>query len=60
MLESIPFYPLAAVLFLGAGLLFALQMARHLRVFAAQPVKLDKKVVLELVEMNDEDLEKEL
>jgi len=34
--------------------------ARHLRVFAAQPVKLDKKVVLQLVEMNDEDLEKEL
>jgi len=34
--------------------------ARHLRVFAAEPVKLDKKVVLELVEMNDDDLEKEL
>jgi Fe-S oxidoreductase len=37
--ELIPFYPLAAVVFLGAGALFALQMARHLRVFAtARPV----------------------
>ena len=32
--ELIPLYPLAAVVFLGAGALFALQMARHLRVFA--------------------------
>jgi Fe-S oxidoreductase len=37
--ELIPLYPLAAVVFLGAGALFALQMARHLRVFAtARPV----------------------
>ena len=35
MIESIPLYPLAAVVFLGAGVLFVLQMARHLRVFAA-------------------------
>ena len=35
MTESIPLYPLAAVVFLTAALLFALQMARHLRVFAA-------------------------
>ena len=34
MTELIPLYPLAAVVFLGAGALFALQMARHLRVFA--------------------------
>ena len=34
MLESIPLYPLAPALFLTAGLFFALQMARHLRVFA--------------------------
>ncbi|MFV2063064.1 MAG: (Fe-S)-binding protein [Chloroflexota bacterium] len=34
MIEAIPLYPLAAVVFLGAGLLFVLQMARHLRVFA--------------------------
>ena len=39
MPELIPQYPLAAVVFLGAGALFALQMARHLRVFAtARPV----------------------
>jgi len=30
----VPLYPLAAVIFVGAGVLFALQMARHLRVFA--------------------------
>ncbi|MFV2064465.1 MAG: hypothetical protein ACC726_13295, partial [Chloroflexota bacterium] len=35
MIEAVPLYPFAAVVFLGAGLLFALQMARHLRVFAA-------------------------
>jgi hypothetical protein len=29
--------------------------ARHLRVFAAEPVKLEKKMVLELVEMGAED-----
>ena len=34
MIEAIPLYPLAAVVFLGAGVLFVLQMARHLRVFA--------------------------
>jgi Fe-S oxidoreductase len=34
VIEAIPLYPLAPLLFLGAGLLFALQMARHLRVFA--------------------------
>jgi Fe-S oxidoreductase len=39
VIEVIPLYPLAAVVFLGAGALFALQMARHLRVFAtARPV----------------------
>ena len=32
--ELIPLYPLAPLVFLGAGALFALQMARHLRVFA--------------------------
>jgi Fe-S oxidoreductase len=37
--EALPLYPLAAVVFLAAGALFALQMARHLRVFAtARPV----------------------
>jgi Fe-S oxidoreductase len=33
--EAVPLYPLAAALFLVATLLFLLQMARHLRVFAA-------------------------
>jgi Fe-S oxidoreductase len=38
VIETVPLYPLAAVVFLGAGVLFLLQMARHLRVFAtAQP-----------------------
>ena len=38
MLEHIPFYPLAPLLFLIAAVVFALQMARHLRVFArSQP-----------------------
>ena len=38
LLEHIPLYPLAPLLFLIAVTLFALQMARHLRVFAvAQP-----------------------
>jgi Fe-S oxidoreductase len=35
MLEQVPLYPLAPVIFLVAAGLFALQMARHLRVFAA-------------------------
>lgn len=35
MYETIPLYPLAAVVFVGAGVLFGLQMARHLRIFAA-------------------------
>jgi Fe-S oxidoreductase len=36
--EQVPFYPLAPVLFAGAAILFLLQMARHLRLFAvAQP-----------------------
>jgi Fe-S oxidoreductase len=34
VIDAIPLYPLAAVVFLGAGLLFLLQMGRHLRVFA--------------------------
>ena len=35
MNDIIPLYPLAAVIFLAAAAIFALQMARHLRVFAA-------------------------
>ena len=35
MLEQVPLYPLAPLVFLVAAALFALQMARHLRVFAA-------------------------
>src|SRR5918999_1341898 len=39
MFERVPLYPLAPVLFTLAALLFGLQMARHLRIFAAaQPV----------------------
>jgi Fe-S oxidoreductase len=39
VIELIPLYPLAAVVFIGSGALFALQMARHLRIFAtARPV----------------------
>jgi Fe-S oxidoreductase len=39
MFERVPLYPLAPVVFLVAALLFGLQMARHLRVFAtARPV----------------------
>ena len=34
MTEQIPFYPLAPVLFVGAVVVFALLMARHLQVFA--------------------------
>ena len=34
LLGRVPLYPLAPVLFLVAATLFALQMARHLRVFA--------------------------
>jgi Fe-S oxidoreductase len=34
VLEAIPLYPLAPLVLLGAAALFALQMARHLRVFA--------------------------
>jgi Fe-S oxidoreductase len=38
MLEEVPFYPLAPILFGIAALVFVLEMARHLRVFAvAQP-----------------------
>lgn len=38
MLEQVPLYPLAPLVFLGAAALFLLQMGRHLRVFqAAQP-----------------------
>ncbi|MFN8620588.1 MAG: (Fe-S)-binding protein [Chloroflexota bacterium] len=38
MLEQVPLYPLAPVLFVVAAALFALQVGRHLRVFAtAQP-----------------------
>src|SRR5438093_12192294 len=33
--EHVPFYPLVFALFWGAALVFALAMARHLRVFAA-------------------------
>jgi Fe-S oxidoreductase len=33
--EHVPFYPLVFALFWGAALLFALAMARHLRIFAA-------------------------
>jgi heterodisulfide reductase subunit C len=35
MLDQVPLYPLAPVVFLVAAALFILQMARHLRVFAA-------------------------
>ncbi len=39
MLQQVPLYPLAPVLFAVSAVIFALQMARHLRVFAtAQPV----------------------
>ncbi|MBA3851133.1 MAG: (Fe-S)-binding protein [Chloroflexi bacterium] len=39
LLEQIPLYPLAPLLFAAATALFLLQMARHLRIFAAaQPV----------------------
>ena len=34
MIEHVPLYPLAPLLFLAAVAVFALQMARHLRVFA--------------------------
>src|SRR5262245_12880909 len=34
MVETVPLYPLAPLVFLVAGLLFVLQMARHLRVFS--------------------------
>jgi Fe-S oxidoreductase len=41
MLEEVPLYPLAPVVFAAAAVVFALQMARHLRIFAAaQPVAL--------------------
>src|SRR5262245_45676503 len=33
--EHVPFYPLVFVVFWGAAALFALAMARHLRIFAA-------------------------
>ena len=33
--DHVPYYPLVFALFWGAALLFALAMARHLRVFAA-------------------------
>ncbi len=35
MVEQVPLYPLAPLIFMVAAALFALQMARHLRVFAA-------------------------
>jgi Fe-S oxidoreductase len=35
MLETVPFYPVVPLVFVVATALFALQMARHLRVFAA-------------------------
>ena len=35
--ETVPLYPLAPLVFLAAAVLFALQMARHLRVFAVAP-----------------------
>ncbi|MDQ3937934.1 MAG: 4Fe-4S dicluster domain-containing protein, partial [Chloroflexota bacterium] len=35
MIEQVPLYPLAPALFAVAALLFVLQMARHLRIFAA-------------------------
>jgi len=35
LLERVPLYPLVPVVFLVAAALFALQMARHLRIFAA-------------------------
>ena len=35
MTSEVPFYPLAPLVFLAAIVVFALQMARHLRVFAA-------------------------
>jgi Fe-S oxidoreductase len=39
VIEQVPLYPLAPLLFWAAALLFVLQMARHLRVFErAQPV----------------------
>src|SRR5918997_3370877 len=39
MFERVPLYPLAPVVFLVAAIVFGLQMARHLRVFArARPV----------------------
>ncbi|MDQ3870407.1 MAG: heterodisulfide reductase-related iron-sulfur binding cluster [Chloroflexota bacterium] len=39
MVQQVPFYPLAPVVFAIAAVVFALQIARHLRVFAAaQPV----------------------
>ncbi|MFI5291532.1 MAG: (Fe-S)-binding protein [Candidatus Limnocylindrales bacterium] len=38
MLEEVPFYPLAPIVFAIAAVVFVLEMARHLRVFAvAQP-----------------------
>jgi Fe-S oxidoreductase len=38
MLEQVPLYPLAPILFFAAAIVFMLEMARHLRVFAvAQP-----------------------
>ena len=33
--EDVPFYPLVFPLFWGAAIVFVLEMARHLRVFAA-------------------------
>jgi Fe-S oxidoreductase len=34
LLEQVPFYPLAPLVFAAAALIFGLEMARHLRVFA--------------------------
>ena len=40
--SDVPAYPLVFVLFWGAAAIFALAMARHLRVFAAAPQKMTK------------------
>ena len=49
MTEQIPLYPLAPAIFLVSAVLFALQMARHLRVFAAaQPATVTDRPELRL------------
>lgn len=50
MIDLVPLYPAAAVVFLAASVLFILQMARHLRVFAtARPSVVTDRVETRIV-----------